>query len=90
MFSLRNECTLDKGNDKIDIINYSPTSSATINNNSSTISIRFPREDPYFCSQNSFKSIEIEVLKNDDTRYAVGDEIPLVNFGTDALLVRLS
>ena len=35
--------------------------------------------------QNSFISLEFEVLKNDKTRYADGDEISLVNFGPVAL-----
>ena len=35
--------------------------------------------------QNSCISLEIEVLKNDDTRYAAGDQISLVNFGPVAL-----
>ena len=31
--------------------------------------------------QHSFISVELEVLKNDDTRYADGDQISLVIFG---------
>ena len=34
---------------------------------------------------NSYISLEYEVLKNDDTRYADGDQISLVNFGPVAL-----
>ena len=44
-----------------------------------------PREDAYICLQNSFISVEFEVLKNDDTTYADGDQISLVNFGPVAL-----
>ena len=44
-----------------------------------------PREDAYICLQHSFISVEFEVLKNDDTRYADSDEISLVNFGSVAL-----
>ena len=58
---------------------------ATINNNISNNSIRLPREDAYICLQHSFISVEFEVLKNDDTRYADGDQISLVNFGSVAL-----
>ena len=35
--------------------------------------------------QHSFISVEFEVLKNDNTRYANGDEINMVNFGPVAL-----
>ena len=76
---------MDKPIHKIDFIKYSPSSLATINNNNSNISIIFPREDAYICLQNSYISFEFEVLKNDDTRYADGDQISLVNFGPVAL-----
>ena len=76
---------MDKPIHKIDFIKYSPSSLATINNNNSNISIIFPREDAYICLQNSCISLEFEVLKNDDTRYADGDQISLVNFGPVAL-----
>ena len=72
---------MDKPIHKSDFIKYSPSSLATINNNNSNISIIFPREDAYICLQNSYMSLEFEVLKNDDTRYADGDQISLVNFG---------
>ena len=76
---------MDKPIHKIDSIKYSSNSLATINNNNSNISIIFPREDAYICLQNSYISLEFEVLKNDDTRYADGDQISLVNFGPVAL-----
>ena len=37
--------------------------------------------------QNSFISLEFEVIKNDDTRYADGDQISLVNVGPVALFI---
>ena len=58
---------------------------ATINNTNSNTTISFPREDAYICLQNSFISLEFEVLKNNNTRYADGDEIGLVNFGPISL-----
>ena len=76
---------MDKPIYKIHFDKYSPSSLATINNNNSIISIIFPREDAYICLQNSYSSLEFEVLKNDDTRYADGDQISLVNFGHVAL-----
>ena len=85
LFSLKNKYVMDKPIHKIDFIKYSPSSLATINNNNSNISIIFPREDAYICLQNSYISLEFEVLKNDDTRYADGDQISLVYFGPVAL-----
>ena len=76
---------MDKPIHKIDFIKYSPSSLATINNNNLNNSIIFPRQDAYICLQNSSISLEFEVLKNDDTRYADGDQISLVNFGPVAL-----
>ena len=91
LFSLKNKYAMDKPIHKIDFIKYSPSSLATINNNNSNISILFPREDAYICLQNSYIyiyiSLEFEVLKNDDTRYADGDQISLVNFGPVALFI---
>ena len=85
MFSLENKYTLEKPIHKIDFIKYSPSSLATINNTNSNTTISFPREDAYICLQNSFKGLEFEVLKNNDTRYTNGDEIGLVNFGPISL-----
>ena len=85
IFSLKNKYTLEKPIHKIDFIKYSPSSLATINNTNSNTTISFPREDAYICLQNSFISLEFEVLKNNNTRYADGDEIGLVNFGPISL-----
>ena len=81
MFSLKSKYTLEKPIHKIDFIKYSPSSLATVKNANSNISISLPREDAYICLQNSYISLEFEVLKNDDTRFNDGDEISLVNFG---------
>ena len=40
-----------------------------------------PREDAYTCLQNSYISLDVEVVKNDDTRYVDEDQMALVNFG---------
>ena len=81
MFSLKSKYTLEKPIHKIVFIKSSPSSLATINNNNSNISISLPREDAYICLQNSYISLEFEVLKNDDKRFNDGDERSLVNFG---------
>ena len=79
MFSLKNKYTLEKPIHKIDFIKYSPSSLAIVNNANSNVSISLPREDAYICLQNSFISLEFEVLKNNDSRYTNGDERSLVN-----------
>ena len=63
----------------------SPSSLATVNNTKSNISISFPRKDAHICLQNSYISIEFEVLKQNNTRYVDNDQISLVNFGPIAL-----
>ena len=85
IFSLESKYTLEKPIHKNNFIKYSPSSLTTVNNNNSNVSISLPREDAYICLQNSFISVEFEVLKNVDTRYADGDQISLVNFGPVAL-----
>ena len=85
MFSLKDKYTLEKPIHKIDFIKYTPSSLATVNNANSNVSISLPREDAYICLQNSFISLEFEVLKNNNTRFADGDEIGLVNFGPISL-----
>ena len=85
MFSLKSKYTIEKPIQKIDFIKYSPSTLATVNNANSNISISLPREDAYICLQNSYISLEFEVLKNDNTRYTNGDEKSLVNFGPVAL-----
>ena len=65
---------------KLIFTKYSPSSLATVNNTKSNISISFPREDAYICLQNSFISIEFEVLKQNITRYVDNDQKSLVNF----------
>ena len=85
MFSLESKYTLETPIHKIDFIKYSPSSLATINTANSNISVSLPREDAYICLQNSYISLEFEVLRNDNTRYNNGDETSLVNFGPVAL-----
>ena len=85
MFSSKSKYTLGKPIQKTDFIKYSPSNLATIKNNNSNISVSLPREDAYICLQHSSMSVEFEVFKNDNTRYADGDQVSLVNFGPVAL-----
>ena len=68
MFSLKSKYILEKPIHKIDFSKYSPSSSATMNTANSNISISLPREDAYKCLQLSYMSLEIENIKNDDTK----------------------
>ena len=74
LFSLKNKKAIEKPVHIIDFFKYLPTSLPTINDNNSIVSISSSREDPYICLQNSCKSKTFEVLKQDDTRYAGGDQ----------------
>lgn len=86
LFSLKNKYNFDNPIHKIDFIKYSPNTLSTINNNNSNISISLPREDAYICLQNSYITVDFEVVKNaDDTRYADNDQIALINLGPVAL-----
>ena len=85
MFSLQSKDVLEKPIQKIDFTKYNASSLATITIIISIFSISLPREDAYKCLQNSYLSLEFEVLKNDNTRHNDGDEISLVNFGPVAL-----
>ena len=76
---------MDKPIHEIYFIKYSPNILTTVNNNKCNISISLPIEDAYICLQNPYISLEFEVLKNDITRYADGDQISIMNFGTVAL-----
>ena len=84
-FYLKSKYILEKPIHEIDFIKYSPSSLATVNNANSNIGISLPREDAYICLQNSYISLEFEVLKNDNTLYVDNDQISLVNFGAVAL-----
>ena len=86
VFSLKNKYSLVTPIHKIDFIKYSPNALSTVDNDNSTISISSPREDAYICLQNSYMTVDCEVLKHaDDTRYVNTDAIGLVNFGPVAL-----
>ena len=86
LFSFKIKYAIDKSIHKINFINYSPNCLATISKNNSNIPISLLKEDAYICSQNSYISVEFEVVKNDDTRYLDNDRIALGNFGPVALL----
>ena len=83
--SLKIKYALDVPIHAIDFIRHSPSSLPSINNFNSNISINLPKEDAYICSQNYHLTLELEVLKNENTRYVDNDQICLINFGHVAL-----
>ena len=89
-FNLKNTKKLSRELYKSDFYRYIPSSLATVNNNNSNITINLHREDSYISLQNSYILINFEVTHNDDTKYANGDAISLVNLGPVAFLVRLN
>ena len=74
----------------IDFIKYSPKNLPTTNKNISNISIRLPKEDAYIRLQTSSISLDFEVVKSDETRYADNDQRTLVTLGLLLYLVKLS
>ena len=72
---------------KCDYIRYSPADISTINTPNSQIYINIPREDSLTSLLNSYLDLNFEVIKRaDNSRYANGDDIRLVNIGPVALL----
>ena len=86
LFSLKNKFALEIPFHKSDSFEYSPSNLATINYINSKNSITFSKKDGYFRLQNSYISLDFEV-KNNNTRYADGDQISLVNFGPVASFI---
>ena len=71
---------------KCDYIRYAPAETSTINTPNSQIYINIPREDSVISLLNSYLDLNFEVIKKaDDSRYANGSDIKLVNLGPIAL-----
>ena len=86
MFKLNENYEVDRRILKCDFIRYSPAETSTINTPNSQIYINIPREDSVISLLNSYLDLNFEVIKkNDDSRYANGKDIRLVNLGLVAL-----
>ncbi len=86
LFQINRAVLLDRTLFKKDFRRYYPPSIATINNTNTTLTIDIPREDSYIDLHDSYLKLEIQVVKNaDDTLYADGNGICLVNLGPVAL-----
>ena len=86
MFKLNENYEVDRRILKCDYIRYSPAETSTINTHNSQIYINIPREDSVIRLLNSYLDLDFEVVKRvDNSRYANGNDIRLVNLGPTAL-----
>ena len=86
MFKLNENYEVDRRILKCDYIRYSPAETSTINTPNSQILINIPREDSVISLLNSYLDLSFEVIKRaDNSRYANGNDIRLVNLGPIAL-----
>ena len=86
MFKLNENYEVDRKILKCDYIRYSPAETSTINSPNSQIYINISREDSVISLLNSYLDLSFEVIKKDDnSRYANGNDIRLVNLGPIAL-----
>ena len=86
MFKLSESYEVDRRILKCDYIRYSPAETSTINTPNSQIYINIPREDSVISLLNSYLDLNFEVIKRaDNSRYANGNDIRLVNLGSIAL-----
>ena len=86
MFKLNENYEVDRRILKCDYIRYSPAETSTINTPNSQIYINIPREDSVISLLNSYLDLSFEVIKRvDNSRYADGNDIRLVNLAPIAL-----
>ena len=86
MFKLNENSEVDRKILKCDFIRYSPAETSIINTPNSQIYINIPREDSVISLLNSYLDLSFEVIKRvDNSRYADGNDIRLVNLGPIAL-----
>ena len=80
MFKLNETYEVDRRILKCDYIQYEPAETSTINTPNSQIYINIPREDSVISLLNIYLDLNFEVIKKaDDSRYANGSDIRLVN-----------
>ena len=86
MFKLNENFEVDRRILNCDYIRYSPAETSTINTPNSQIYINIPREDSVISLLNSYLDLNFEVIKRvDNSRYANGNDIRLVNLGAIVL-----
>ena len=86
MFKLSERHHVNRDILKCDYIRFSPSETSTINTPNSQIYINIPREGSVISLLNSYLDLNFEVIKKaDDSRYANGSDILLINLGPIAL-----
>ena len=86
MFKLNENYEVDRRILKCDFICYAPAETSTIITLNSQIDINIPKEDSFISLLNSYLDLNFEVIKRaDNSKYANGNDIRLVNFGPIAL-----
>ena len=86
MFKLNENYLIDRRILKCDHIRYSPAEISTIATPNSQIYINIPREDSVISLLYSYLDLNFEAVKRaDNSRYANGNDIRLVNLGPIAL-----
>ena len=86
MFKLNENYEVDRRILKCDYIRYSPAETSTINTPNSQCYVNVPREESVISLLNSYLDLSFEVIKRaDNSRYANGNDIRLVNLGPVAL-----
>ena len=86
MFNLNENFEVGRRILKSEYIRYSPAETSTINTSNSQIYISIPREDSFISLLNTYLDLNFEVIKRaDNSRYANGNEMRLVNLGPIAL-----
>ena len=87
MFELIENFEVDKRILNCDYIRFSPAETSTINTPNSQIYINMPREDSVISLLGSYFNLNFEVIKKvDNFRYAIGNDVRLINLGSVALL----
>ena len=82
MFKLIEIYGVDRRVLKCDYKRYSPAETSTINTANGQICINITREDSVFSMLSSYLDLKFEVIKKaDNSRYANGNGITLVNLG---------
>ena len=86
MIKLNENYEVDERTLKCDYIRYSPAETSTINTPNSQIYMNIPKEDSVISLLNSYLDLNSEVIKKaDNSRYANGNIIRLVNLGPISL-----
>ena len=82
MFKLNENYEVDRRIVKCDYVRCSPGETSTVNTPNSQIYNNIPREVSVISLLNSYLDLNVEVIKSaDNSRYANGNDIRLVNLG---------